>query len=173
MGIKEIIAKKWLSKIAVKTQRVTEIPNLDLVKKVGVLWQPEQKDAFHYLQNYFNKRQVVLRHLCVYSENIELAAESNALIPKDLNWLGFPKSGKVDNFIEMNFDILLNVAMIQNVTLDYLTLVANAKFKVGGQTEADIKNYFDMNINIGQNKNALYLAEQQIFYLDRLNNKNK
>jgi len=169
MGIKERIAIKWLSKIAVTTQRVPEIPNLDLVKKVGVLWQPEQKEAFHYIQNFFNKRQVVFRHLCVHSENIEFVVEPNVLIPKNLNWLGFPKHGTVDNFTEMHFDILLNIAMEQNVTLDYLTLVTNAKFKVGGQ--ANLKNYFDLNINIGQNQNALYLAEQQIFYLGHLNNK--
>jgi len=169
MGIKERIAIKWLSKTAGTTKRVPEIPNLSLVKKVGLLWQPEQKEAFHYVQDYFSKRQVVFRHLCVYNENIELIAEPNALIPKDLNWWGFPKSGKVDNFTEMNFDILLNIALKQNIILDYLTLVTKAKFKVGGQ--ANLINYFDLNINIGQNQDALYLAEQQIFYLGHLTKK--
>jgi hypothetical protein len=169
MGIKEKFARKRLSGTAAAIKRTPEIPNLETVKKVGVIWQPEQKEAFHFLQNYFNKRQVVFRHLCIYSENIELAAELNAIIPKDLDWLGFPKPGKVDNFVTMNFDILLNIATKQNVTLDYLTLVTQAKFKVGGQTK--MKNFFDLNINIGQNQDALYLAEQQIFYLGQLNNK--
>jgi len=172
MGIKEKIARKWLSKKAKTIQRIPEIPDLGLVKRIGVLWQPEQKEAFHYLQDYFNKKQVVFRHLCVYTENIELTDELNNLTPKDLNWLGFPKPGKVDNFMEMNFDVLLNIAMKQNITLDYLTLVTKAKFKVGGG-QADMENYFDLNINIGQNQNALYLAEQQVFYLDHLKQKNK
>jgi hypothetical protein len=97
-------------------------------------------------------------------------AASNTIIPQDLNWLGFPKSGKVAYFTEMHFDILLNIAMKQNVTFDYLTLVSRAKFKVGGHT--DLKNYFDLIINIGQNQNALYFVEQQIFYLGQIN-KNK
>ena len=169
MGIKEKIAIRWLSKTAAKIQRTPEIPDLSLVKKVGVLWQPEQKEAFNYIQDFFSKRQVVFRHLCVYNENIELVTNPNALVLKDLNWWGFPKPGKVDNFTEMQFDILLNIALQQNVVLDYLTLVTKAKFKVGGQ--ADTKNYFDLNINIGQNQNALYLAEQQIFYIGHLNKK--
>lgn len=169
MKIKERIAIKWLSKTADAMQRIPEVPNLSLVKEVGVLWQPEQNEAFHYLHNYFVKKNINFNHLCVCHKDTELVADSNALIPKDLNWLGFPKSGKVDNFTNICFDILLNIAIKQNVTLDYLTLVTKAKLKVGGQ--ADIKNYFDLNINIGQNQDSLYLAEQQIFYIGHLNKK--
>ncbi|MDR2910991.1 MAG: hypothetical protein LBV47_06475 [Bacteroidales bacterium] len=169
MRIKEKIAIKLLSRVAGLLQHTPEIPTMSLVKEVGVLWQPEQKEAFQYIHNYFINKNVILNDLCVCNENVVLDATSNTIIPKDLNWLGFPKSGKVDNFTEMHFDILFNIAIKQNVTLDYLTLVSKAKFKVGGQT--DLKNYFDLSINIGQNQNALYFVEQQIFYLGQINKK--
>ena len=66
----------------------------------------------------------------------------------------------------MNFDILLNIALSQNLALDYITALSQAKFKVGSSPNAS--NYFDLNINIGENNDALYLAKQQIFYLAQL-----
>ena len=165
MGIKEKIARKRLLRIEKEICRIPELPNLNLVKNIGVLCQPGQTEAFKYLQDYFGKTETTLSSLCVYDENIELITEPH-IIPKDLNWLGFPKSGMVDSFVEMNFDILFNIALKHNVIFDYIMLVSKAKFKVGGQ--ADLANYFDLNINIGQNQNSLYLVEQQIFYLSNL-----
>ncbi len=167
MGIKETFANRKLRKLAGSIKRSPEIPLLDSVKKVGVIWQPAQKEAFHYLQDYFSKKQAIFRSLCIYNENIEQLADSSSIIPKDLNWLGFPKPGKIDNFLEIQYDLLINIALEQNVTLDYITLMAQAKFKTGWSP--DETNYFDLNINISQNPDALYLAKQQIFYLGQLN----
>lgn len=169
MGIIEKYARKKLRRKEAASKRIPAIPNLDNLKKVGVIWQPEEKDAYHYLHNYFNKKQVIFRSLCVLETPVEMMVDATALTPKELNWLKFPKSGIIDGFTNMNFDVLLNIALEQNITLDYITLHTQAKFKIGWSP--DEKNYFDLNINISQNKNALYLAEQQIFYLGQLNKK--
>lgn len=169
MGIKEKYAIRKLKKTEASIHRKPEIPDFDNIKKVGVIWQPEQKEAFHFLQDFFSKKQIIFRSICVFSENIEMAADSSSLIPKDLNWWGFPKPGKIDSFTEMHFDLLLNISMKQNVTTDYITLVTEAKFKIGWSPNEI--NYFDLNINISKNQDALYLAKQQIFYLGELNKK--
>ena len=169
MRIIEKYARKKLQRIESSMSRSPEIPHLETLKKVGVLWQPEQKDAFHFLQNYFNKKQAIFRSLCVLDKPVEIMVDSTTVSPKDLNWLKIPNAGIIDGFTEMNFDVLLNVALEQNITLDYITLRTQAKFKIGWSPFE--KNYFDLNINISQNKNAMFLAEQQIFYLGQLNKK--
>lgn len=169
MGIIEKYARKKLQRMEAAGKRNPVIPNPDTLKKVGVIWQPGGKDAYHYLHNYFIKKQAIFRSLCVLEKPVEMMVDATSLSPKDVNWLKFPKPGIVDSFIEMNFDVLLNIALEQNITLDYITLQTQAKFKIGWSP--DEKNYFDLNINISQNKNALYLAEQQIFYLGQLNKK--
>lgn len=169
MGIIEKYALIKLHRMEVAIKRNPEIPNLETIKKVGVLWQPEQKDAYHYLHDYFNKKQVIFRSLCLLDKQIEMMVDANTLSPKDINWLKFPKPGVIDEFTKMQFDVMLNIALEQNITLDYITLQTKAKFKIGWSPSE--KNYFDLNINISQNKNALYLAEQQIFYLGQLNKK--
>jgi hypothetical protein len=169
MGLKEIFANRKLTRIAAAIRRSPEIPSLDAIKKVGVIWQPDQKEAFFFLQDYFSKKQVIFRSICVFNENSGQQPGSAALIPKDLDWLGFPKPGKIDVFTEIHFDLLLNIALRKNVTLDFITLVTEAKFKSG--TSVSDQNYFDLNIKIGQNQDAMYLAKQQIFYLGQLNKK--
>lgn len=169
MGILEKYAFKKLQQMEVALNRNPEIPDIKTLKKVGVLWQPEQKEGYHYLRDYFNKKQVIFRSLCVLDKQVEMMVNANTLSPKDLNWLKFPKPGVIDEFTKMKFGVLFNIALEQNITLDYLTIHTNAKFKIGCSNKE--KNYFDLNINISQNRNALYLAEQQIFYLGQLNKK--
>ena len=148
--------------------RTIKIPRLETVKKVGVLWQPSQSDGFKYLHDYFSQSKVIFRNLCVHDNGAtSLASGSNSVTKKDLDWSGLPKSTPVNQFIETEFDLLLNLAMEQNLVLDYITAFSRAKFKVGWTEKKD--NYFDLIINISNKPDSLYLAKQQIFYLGELN----
>lgn len=162
-------AYRKLQKMAANVRHSVKLPDPDAVRKVGVLWQPTEIQAFHYVQNYFTGQGVILRNLCVYTQKPLEGAGANAITPNDLNWLGFPGGGMVDDFIGIDFDLLLNISLEQNLIFDYLTALSKATFKIGWSTEKI--NFFDLNINISGNRNALYLAQQQIFYLRQLNEK--
>jgi len=168
MGIKQKIAERKFQKLARQHKHYPVLPELTKARKVGVLWQPAHKRAFQYMQDYFRKKQAIFRGFCVFEETANPLPDTNTVTTYDLTWLGFPKPEKVEDFMNMEFDILFNVALEQNFVLDYITLFSKAKFKVG--TSKDESNYFDLNINIGQKKDSTYLAEQQIFYLAQLNN---
>ena len=171
MGIKQKYAQRKLRKLAEKQKHNPILPNLNSAKLIGVVWHPTQREEFQYLKNYFNKEQVIFRGFCVFEEGVNPQANSNTLTTLDLNWYGFPKLEKINDFTSVNFDVLLNIALSQNLILDTIMLLSKAKFKVGCSPSE--KNYFDLNINIGENDDAMYLAEQQIFYLAQLNKKNK
>lgn len=167
MGIRQKYAQKKLKKIADTIKHNPVLPALEDAKSIGVIWQPSQKEAFQYLKRYFNKPQVVFREFCVFEKDINPLSDTTTLTIKDVNWLGFPKPEKTDDFSNIQFDILFNIATQQTLILEYLTLISKAKFKVGSTIEES--NYFDLNINIGKKDDAKYLAEQQIFYLAQLN----
>jgi hypothetical protein len=93
----------------------------------------------------------------------------NAITPQTTNWLGFPKKGIAEDFLNTEFDLLLNIALDNNLVLDYLTALSKARFKVGWSPEEN--NFYDLNINIKGKQDALFLARQQIFYLGQLNKK--
>ncbi|QIA07988.1 hypothetical protein G0Q07_09725 [Draconibacterium halophilum] len=151
-----------------KQQRTPIIPKLSLHSKVGVIWQPSEKPAVKYLRNYFNQHGAIFRDYCIFDSDSNPATEANSLTINDLNWWGIPKPEKVSDFIEMKLDLLLCLASEKNYAVDYITALSHAKFKIGS-SETD-NSYFDLNIKIGQNKDTMFLAQQQIFYLAQLNN---
>lgn len=158
---------RTLKKKSAEVKRKVILPDPDKISKVGILWRPQDKDAYLYLQSYFSQKQVIFRNLCIDIESKNVTSQSNVINPKDLNWLGFPKSGICDDFIRMEFDLLMNIALEQNLVLDYITGLSKAKFKTGWSPDED--NFFDLNIKINEKQDALFLAKQQIFYLGQLN----
>ncbi len=169
MKLIEKYANRKLRQKANAMERRVKLPDPESVRKVGVLWQPVDSDAFRYLRDHFSGSQVIFRNLCVQTNNPLEDAGANIITPKDLNWLGFPKPGRADEFLETGFDLLLNVALEQNLVLDYLTALSKAHFKIGWSP--DQYNFFDLNINISGKADSLFLAKQQIFYLRQLNEK--
>lgn len=170
MGIKEIYVRKKLKKLAAKVVHQPVLPNINTAKVIGVIWQPTQKEAFTYLKNYFVREQVIFRGFCVFEETVNPPEYTNTITTNDLTWWGLPRPEKTEEFINMKFDVLLNISLSPNLVIDYITALSQAKFKVGWSP--DEHNYFDLNIKIEQNSDAMYLAKQQIFYLAQLNKKN-
>ena len=171
MGIKENFVRRKLAKLTQNVSRNPVMPDVTTAKIIGVIYHPSQKEAFNYLKNYFNREHVIFKGFCVFEENSNPHPDASSLTVKDLNFWGLPKPDMIGDFVDMKFDVLLNIALEQNLVLDYITLLSKARFKVGWSPEEN--NYFDLNINIGENDDAMFLAKQQIFYLAQLKNKNQ
>ncbi len=167
MGFKQKYAYRKLNKLIAAQSRIPVIPTLAPHCKVGVIWQPSEKPAVQFLREYFQQQGVIFRDYCIFDKDSNPMAKANSLAVSDLNWWGIPKTDKMGNFMEINFDLLLCIALEPNYAVDYITALSNAKFKIGSSPDDD--NYFDLNIKIGENKDPIYLAKQQIFYLAQLN----
>lgn len=167
MGFKQRYCNWKLSKELANIKRTPVIRNIDDVRKVGVIWQPTQKDAEKFLKDYFNKNQIIYRSFCVFDENSNPSASNNSLTTNDLDWWGIPRQEKVGEFMQMNFDVLINISLNQNFALNYLTALTQSDLKIGYSPRE--QNYFDLNIKIKENQDSMYLAKQQIFYLAQLN----
>lgn len=167
--IKEKIARRKLSKIIQTVERSPVFPNINKVKTIGVIWQPTQKEAFQFMKSFFNREQVIFRGFCVFEAITNPHQDANTLTVQDLDFWGLPKKDKVDEFINIRFEVLFNIALEDNLVLDYITALSQARFKIG--SSQNVINYFDMNINIGENHDPMYVAKQQIFYLAQLNKK--
>jgi len=167
MKLIEKYALRKLHKKAALVNRQVKLPHPESIRKVGVLWEPTEKKAFQFLHDHFSHAQVIFRNFCICQENAITETSTNILTPKDLNWYGLPKPGPVDDFINTEFDLLLNIALDQTLLFDYVTALSKARFKIGWSPKES--NFFDLNINIKGKPDAFYLARQQIFYLGQLN----
>ncbi len=169
MNIKQLYRDRKFRQELALIQRVPVVPKLEEVRKVGLIWQPSQKEAMNYLRDFFNKNHIIFRTFCVFDELSNPLEANNALTVNDLNWWGIPRPEAIQDFMSVQFDLLLSIALKQNFVLDYITALTPAKFKVG--TSNLETNYFDLNINIGENQDTMFLVKQQIFYLAQLNKK--
>ena len=169
MRIKEIYARKKLSKLISKIDRYPVFPNINTVKTVGVIWQPTQKEAYQYLKAYFYREQVIFRGFCVFEELTNPQQDFNTLTVNDLDFWGLPKKDKIDEFTNIRFEVLFNIAQENKLVLDCITALSKARFKIG--CSPNLNNFFDMNIKIDENDDSMYLVKQQIFYLALLNKK--
>lgn len=167
MKLLEKYGHRKLHQKAALVKRQVKLPKPDSIRKVAVLWEPSERLAFKFLHDHFSHVQVIFRNLCIYPKDDVAETGANILTHKDLNWYGLPKPGPVDDFINTEFDILLNIALNQSLQFDYVTALSRARFKIGSSKEET--NFFDLNINIIGKQDALYLARQQIFYLGQLN----
>ena len=145
-------------------KRTVRMCNAGSIQKVGILWMEGDYNAYNYLHDQFRNQKVIVRNLCFTKNKV---AENNSMITvKDLNWLGFPRGGNIDTFLQTDFDLLLNTTVEPNFAMDVITALSAAFFKIGWDREK--LGFFDLSIDVSKNPDALYLAEQQIFYLKQL-----
>lgn len=71
-------------------------------------------------------------------------------LKSDLNWLKRPSCSQVDTFIDVEFDILINISTIVIPPLEYIAGASKAKFRIGLYTETKLPHY-DFLIQINEN----------------------
>lgn len=164
---------KWLEKYArnkllkrakQQTRKVT-LCSPEQVKKVGIVWHEENREAFQFLQDYFRKNGTIVRNIC-YSE-AKFSSDSQVITKKQTNLLGFPLGGATDEFIRSEFELLLNVTTRPCFALEVITGLSAASFKAGW--DYNQSGFYDLSIDVSIQPEARYLAEQLIFYLQTLN----
>jgi len=93
----------------------------------------------------------------------------NIFTLKDLNWYGKPSATSIYNFIKMDFDILIDIGPNNEYTLQYMSGLSKAKFKVG-RYHANNEPYYDLMINVDKKPGTKHYVEQVIYYLSLINN---
>jgi len=87
----------------------------------------------------------------------------------DVNkWTGIPNKQCVKDFIDTEYDLLIDLSLNNIFPLDYIGILSKAKFKVG-KYDNTRKKYYDMMIDIKNNKDLRYLIEQIIQYIKIFN----
>jgi hypothetical protein len=161
----EKCSRKRLLKRATRVVRKVVLCSPDQVKKVGILWHEKDVKAIQFLQDFFRNRNAIVRFLC-FSE-AKLTTDSNVITRKDTNWLGFPTGGAVETFLSADFDLLINITTQPCFPLEVITALSGAAFKIGW--DFNQTGFYDLSVDVSANPDSLYLAEQQLYYLQTFN----
>ncbi len=157
-----------LGKRAAKLQRNAGFKNLEQSKTVGVIFNATQQDVSETARKYIQTLQ---------KQGLKVKAlgfvDSKQLLDfykktdtfdffsrKNLNWYGKPNNPNTDAFINLRFDILIDLSIVEDFPIQYIVGLSKADFKVG--CVKDSKNYYDFMIELGEKK-------QLPFFIDQLN----
>lgn len=93
----------------------------------------------------------------------------NIFTLRDINWFGKPTASSIQNFMKMDFDILIDMSSGKHFVLKYISGLSAAKFKVGRFAENN-EAYYDLMINMDMNIGFDDYVHQVIHYLNLINN---
>jgi len=84
---------------------------------------------------------------------------------KHLNWVDVPQNEQVEKFTRKKFDLLLACFTGDNLPLEYIAGVSNARWRVGIYAE-NKTGLYDMMVNMGGRKDLAYFLEQTAYFLN-------
>ena len=83
---------------------------------------------------------------------------------KNLNWHLEPTGDEVEIFIDRKLDILVNAYIDENLPLEYISALSQARFRIGHYVKE--KTYaYDFMIDLKGKNDLKYLMEQYRMYL--------
>jgi hypothetical protein len=164
MSLKEKYAYYLLDKKIPKHRNV-RMTGFSEKTVAGVLWHINDLDAYRFVTQFLRDKKVRFRGLC-YAEKAKVNIAGSFGV-KELTFWGFPKSEAVDQFLNTPYDLLINVSVTRSFPMEVLTAIAKANFKIGWQ-QGSLELY-DLNVDVSKNPDSLYLAKQEIYYIEQFN----
>ena len=162
-----------------KQKRAANIISLTNARSIGILWNPldeESIETYESLRKILNEKGIKsfgIAYISSKREKDTLSTVSNSWLMNNSNvsFFGRPKSGDGIQFVQQEFDILIDLSISKSIALQYLLINSLAKFKVGWKS--DDPNFYDLEIDVTANPQCRFLMEQIIHYLEELNENNK
>lgn len=159
--------------------RNKEFINLAGVSAVGVIFNQTDEKNFEYVQEYVRTMAADGKQVFgigyVNSKEIPdfylLRNGFNFFCRKDINWYGIPQPVFVNDFIEREFDLLIDLSIDNIFPVEYIFSLSRAKFKTGHY--AIRAQHADLSIDIGSSRDVGYLTKQINHYLGLLKKETK
>lgn len=161
----------WTKKIVKKSlSNVKHNESVSSIKKIGIIID----------ESYFNEKNLLLNELIsngISEENIEILAFRNRVKKnetfdyivfsyKDLSWSATIEKSEITNFINSNFDLLINYYDVEKAPLLLVTSSSKGNFKVGFANVDKRLNHFMIDT---QAENYKVFIEELFKYLKILN----
>jgi hypothetical protein len=136
----------------------TNTEDYELVKRYVVYLREHRKKV--KVLGYFHTKEVPS---LTYSK-----LEYDFFSVRDVNWLGKPNSTVINNFIDEEWDLLIDLNIHDHFPLRYIAALSRARFKVGKYKAGD-EIIYDMMIDSDNTKTLKYFLRQVDTYVAMMN----
>ena len=174
-NIKNNYAKRQIKSEASTISRQKVAVNIDEAKTIGIAFQFTTSEDFELLKKYvLYLRELKKKVKCIgFYETKEEPNVSYSKVDYDFfgkkshNWYGKPTDHIVTNFIEEEFDILIDLNVNDEPVLTYVAAMSRAKFKLGRFEENDFIH--DLLFESPKEKGLKFFLRQVDTYLAMIN----
>lgn len=150
------------------------VHNFETAKSAVILFDTSVPNSFSAIKDFrkFMEDQGIQCAAFGYVRQKEIPEEMlfwknySFITRSDLSWYLKPRGEVVDTFYANDPDILVDFTLEAPLELQYLVQLSTADFKIGCFTEQE--NDYDLMINLSENKEIPYLAEQIKHYVSIL-----
>ena len=165
---KTYIGKRVLKRKLRDRARSTKVCNINEAKNIGIIFNATQLVSFEIIRNltkelterkikvsvlgYVHSKKLIDHYL--YRKGFSFFTKGN------LNWFKKPVSESVEEFINIPFDILINLCLEESYPIQYIVALSASSFKVGKYS--DEPNYLDFMIDIEKEKQEMRDLQKQI-----------
>jgi hypothetical protein len=175
-SIRQNISKRVLRRRFKSVVREKGIQSFDSAKSAVIIFDTLLPDGFPPVKEFtkFLKKQGIKTTVYGYVMQKETPQEMllwtnfEFITRKDVNWFGNIKGAIAEAYYSHEPDMLFVISFKENLTIEYLTRLSRAKFKIGCFTEKE--NDLDLMINPVKNECEVgYIIEQIKHYVNMLN----
>ncbi len=177
-GIKQTVGNFILNRNISRLERDKKLVSFSDARNVGIVYLVSN-------QGIFNKVKLLIRKLnSPYRQVMALGFVDRDSIPdycvaansgyyfdkKDLNWYGAPKNDYIKEFIDKEFDIIIDLTLEEVYALQYIVALSKSKLKVGRFSKS-MEKYYDLMIKNNNDILSDEYIDQILYYLDILKSK--
>jgi hypothetical protein len=178
--IRTIVGNYFLKEKLIKTNRERKITNLKDAKKIGVLYTLDDVPDYEAISEFVAGLQHDHKEVKAlgFVKNKNLIARFlpklsfDFFSEKDLNWFFKPVHIKVKDFIEKEFDILIDLSLKDSLPLKFISALSMAHCRVGRFSEANSVCY-DIMLDLSKPVSLNEYMLQIIHYLTVINNEER
>jgi len=173
--IKQVFYNSRIRRDRKKLSRTLELKSWDQIRTIGFLYVVPDETEYVRFTDFVGRLQSQKKDVkamgLLRSKNIphycypRLAFDY--ISRKSLTWYGIPRGLKISDFLNNEFDLLVNIDMEDNRIFNYIVAASRAHLKAGTCREKYAEIY-DLMINVGEFKDYETLLEHIINYLNIL-----
>ena len=170
-NLRQKVHNHFLAK-ALKSHRAQrQSVDFDRAKTVGILFNAtnlndREKVLKHARLLEQKGKQVKLLGFVNTKKGIENLPFSN-FSRKEMDWATRPTSAEVLDFMQRDFDVLINISLQEVMPLEYITTLSKAKFRVGPYTEQTA--CYELMLDVSRSNDIDAFMHQAMFFLDKMN----
>ena len=171
-NIKQSVGEFIFNRKLKNLKRYKKLINLNEARSIGIVYNVNSQTIFNKVKKLTKELTTRQRQVMPIGFVNRRSIPNYCIAPnsgyyfnqRDLNWYGGPRNDYVKEFINKEFDILIDLNMENEYILRYISGLSKSKLKVGSYSKIN-ENYFDFMIKTDKSLSIDIFMEHALHYL--------